>query len=104
MRYTVTRHPLVRSDMLDITRLIGDYAGYPIAGQKIAEFRSAMKSLRDYPHIGTVRHDIHPGLRALPAGEKGVICFTVDDRTETVHIVCVTYAGADWQARARGRS
>lgn len=60
--------------------------------------------LLDYPHIGTVRHDIHPGLRALPAGEKGVICFTVDDRAETVHIICVTYAGADWQARARGRS
>lgn len=103
MRYRITRHPLVRDDLSAITSLIGDYAGYAVARRKVLELQRAMANLLDYPHVGTVRSDIYPGLRAIPAAEKAVICFTVDDETLTVFIIAVTYAGADWQARVAER-
>ena len=78
-------------------------AGVRIAARIVREIEERIGKLRDYPHIGTV-HDIAPGLRALPTAEKGVICFTVDDEARTVRIVCVTYAGQDWQTIAGQRS
>jgi toxin ParE1/3/4 len=62
--------------------------------------------LKDWPHIGSVRNDIAPGLRALPVAEKATVCFAVDDDARVVRIICVTYAGQDWQSIAieRGKS
>jgi plasmid stabilization system protein ParE len=67
------------------------------------EIRYRIADLRTVPHIGTVRSDIVPRLRALPATEKTVICFTIDDETRIVNIVWITYAGQDWQKIARRR-
>lgn len=41
---------------------------------------------------------------AIPAGEKGVVCFTVDERDQSVFVICVTYAGANWAARIKERN
>jgi plasmid stabilization system protein ParE len=103
-RYAIDRHPLVNRDLFDIARFIGEYAGYDKANSKIDELERSIGSLSDYPHIGSPRPDIVPGLRALPSAEKGVICFTADDEKRTVRIVCITYAGQDWQKIASQRS
>ncbi|MBB4568530.1 type II toxin-antitoxin system RelE/ParE family toxin [Rhizobium leucaenae] len=76
MAYEVSRHPLVRDDLFNITILIGEYAGYAIAESKIEQIEKKLNSLTDFPYIGTTRDDIYPGLRAIPAAEKAVICFT----------------------------
>jgi toxin ParE1/3/4 len=102
-RYAIDRHPLVRRDFFDIARLIGEYAGYPIADLKTLEIESTISSLRQFPHIGAPRDDVFPGLRAVPTAEKAVVCFTVNDQSHIVKIVCVTYAGQDWQTIARDR-
>lgn len=83
--------------------LIEDYAGPAIANRKLDEIERVTNNLRDVPHIGTVRNAILPGLRAIPAADKSVICFTVDDATRTVIIICVTYAGANWEGRVKAR-
>ncbi|WP_115671487.1 type II toxin-antitoxin system RelE/ParE family toxin [Ciceribacter selenitireducens] len=103
MRYKVDRHPLVRRDLMEITRLVGEYAGYDVSRRKMAEFRQTISQFEDFPHIGTLRHDIRPNLRAIPAAGKGVICFTVDDERRTVLIIAITYAGADWSSRVAER-
>jgi len=69
----------------------------------LREIRQRITGLGGVPHIGTVRNDVVPGLRAIPAVEKATICFTVNDETRTVKIICVTYAGQDWQTIARER-
>ncbi|MFK0165738.1 type II toxin-antitoxin system RelE/ParE family toxin [Rhizobium sp. NPDC090279] len=74
MAYEIRRHPLVREDLFSITILIGEYAGYDIAESKIEQIEKKLNSLTDFPYIGTTRDDIHPGLRAIPAAEKAVIC------------------------------
>ncbi|MBW8444063.1 MAG: type II toxin-antitoxin system RelE/ParE family toxin [Arenimonas sp.] len=88
---------------MEITRLVGDYAGYDVSRRKIAKIREAINLFEDFPHIGTLRHDIRPNLRAIPAAGKGVICFTVDDERRTVLIIAITYAGADWSRRVAER-
>ena len=102
-RYAIDRHPLVRRDFFDIARLIGEYAGYPVAGLKTDQIEHTIHELKQFPHIGAPRDDVFPGLRAIPTAEKAVVCFTVDDQSHIVKIVCVTYAGQDWQKIARER-
>jgi toxin ParE1/3/4 len=103
VRYRIVRHDEVRFDLAGILDFVGNHVGYAIGKRKIAEISESIAKLVDFPHIGTVRSDIAPDLRALPCAEKAVICFTVDDQTKTVKIVCVTYAGQDWQKIARNR-
>ena len=97
MAYRLVRHPLVREDLLNLVDLVADFAGVDVAERKLLEIEQTLTLLRHTPHIGSVRDEIYPGLRAIPVAGKGVLCFTVDDNTETVFIVCIGYAGHDWQ-------
>jgi toxin ParE1/3/4 len=103
VRYRLTNHPEVLYDFAAILDFIGNYAGYAIARTKIAELRRTIVGLKDYPHIGTAQPDIMPNLRMIPSIEKAVICFTVDDEARVVHVLCVTYAGQNWQRITRSR-
>lgn len=103
MPYTISKHPAVERDLFEITDMISSYAGLKVGLAKTDEITNFVESLTDFPKIGTVRDELYPGLRAIPASEKAVLCFTVNDKTETIHIICISYAGADWMSRVRGR-
>jgi toxin ParE1/3/4 len=103
MIYRVVRHPLVRDDVFAITVFIGQYAGYDVADAKIDTIEAKLTALGDFPYVGTVRNEISPGLRVVPAAGKAVICFTVDDYQAEVYVVCISYGGADWEARVKER-
>ena len=103
MTYRVRFHPLVARDLEAIAQWIIDFAGSEAAHRKLEEIEREIASLARMPHRGSVRDEIAPGLRAIPAGRRAVIAFTVDDYAKEVHIHCVTYSGADWVSRSRGR-
>lgn len=103
MRYAITKHPLVEHDLFGIVDFISDYAGIQVGLAKADEITEFIDKLADFPHIGTVRTDMGPKLRAIPASEKAVVCFTVDDTTKVVRIICISYAGADWMSRVEKR-
>ena len=103
MTYHVRFHPLVARDLEAITQWIIDYAGSETAHRKLAEIEQEIASLARTPHRGSIRDEIAPGLRAIPAARQAVIAFTVDDDAKEVHIHCVTHSGADWVSRSRGR-
>ena len=103
MRYRLSNHPQVPFDFAAILDLIGNYAGYPKAHDKIAEIRRTIGRLKEYPHIGTPKPELMPRLRMIPSGDKAVICFTVDDERRIVRIISVTYAGQNWQRIAKSR-
>lgn len=103
MTYRIRFHPLVARDLDSIARWILDYAGPDIAARKLAEIEEAIATLRDTPHKGSIRDEIAPGLRAIPAGRKAVIAFVVDDEAAEVLISAVTYGGANWVSRSKGR-
>ena len=104
MNYRIRFHPLVARDLAAIVRWILEYAGPDAAASKLAEIEAAIATLMDTPHKGSLRDEIAAGLRAIPAGRKAVIAFVVDDDQREVLIYAVTYGGADWVMRSRGRS
>ena len=101
--YEIKYHAEIEHELFDIFLLVEGYAGTIIAQAKLKEFEKVFDNLADFPHIGSTRDDLRTGLRAIPAGEKGVVCFTVNERDQSVFIICVTYAGADWMARVKDR-
>jgi plasmid stabilization system protein ParE len=103
MPYTITLHPLVEADLYQIGELISDFAGLRIGQSKINEITAFIERLTDFPHIGTIRSDLYPGLLSIPASEKAVVCFVVKDEAQSVFVLCVSYGRADWQARVRER-
>ena len=104
MEYRLRRHEEVRFDVAGILDLVGNYAGYRIGHEKVRAIRETLNQLRRFPHTGVLREDVAPGLRAIQSGTKAMICFNVDDKARSVHIICVTYGGQDWQRIARKRS
>ena len=84
--------------------LVADYAGTKIALRKLAEIENTIRSLATFPHKGSLRHEIYPDLRAIPVADKGVICFTVDDETQTVFLIAISYAGGNWMGEITERT
>lgn len=101
--YRIRFHPLVSRDLEAIARWIIEYAGSEVADRKLAEIDEAIAGLMRTPHTGSIRDEIAPGLRAIPAGRRAVVAFTVDDGAEEVLIHAVTYGGGDWAGRSRAR-
>jgi len=104
VNYRIRFHPLVARDLDAIAQWILDYAGSDVAARKLAEIEAAITTLKVTPHKGSLRDEIAPGLRAIPAGRKAVIAFVVDDDAREVLIYAVTYGGADWAMRSSSRS
>lgn len=104
MSYRLRVHPAVSADLDEIARWLIGYAGPDAAERRLAEIEAAIERLRTVPHKGSLRDEIAPGLRAIPAGRKAVIVFTVDDDAAEVFVHAVSYAGADWIARSKARS
>jgi toxin ParE1/3/4 len=102
--YRIRFHPLVARDLDAIAQWILNYAGPDAAVRKLAEIEAAIATLKATPHKGSPRNEIAHGLRAIPAGRKAVVAFTVDDDAAEVLIYAVTYGGADWAMRSSTRS
>ncbi len=104
MNYEIKFHPLVAKDLDTIARVIIDYAGPEVATRKLAEIETVIATLQHTPHKGSIRDEIAPNLRAIPAGRKAVVAFVVKDEAKEVLIYAVTYGGADWMGRIGARS
>lgn len=103
MKYRIRFHPAVSEDLDAITRWLIDYAGHEVAERRLSEIDEMIASLKTLPHKGSIRNEIAPNLRAIPAGRKAVIVFTVDDDAGEVFIHAVSYSGADWIVRSQTR-
>jgi plasmid stabilization system protein ParE len=104
VNYRIRFHPLVARDLDAIAHWIIDYAGPDVASRKMAEIEDTIATLKATPHKGSLRDEIAPGLRAIPAGRKAVIAFVVDDAAAEVLVYAITYGGADWIGRSSARS
>lgn len=102
--YRVVRHPQLAEDLNSIAFLIAEYAGTAVAMRKIGEIEDTIGKLRQVPHIGSIRDNIAPGVRAIPTAGKGVVCFVVDDELKEVVVLAASYAGSDWSTSVRLRS
>lgn len=87
MIYRVVFSPEAQEQLAELYRYI--------AARYTEAIVSYCESLRTFPHRGTMRDDIRPGLRITHYKKRSVIAFDVD--VETVSIIGVFYGGQDYE-------
>lgn len=88
-------HPQVSRDLEATAPWIIENAGSQLSDRNPAEIEQTIMVLARMPHQGSVRDDIAPGLRTIPARRRTVIAFAVDDAAEEVLFHAVTCSGGD---------
>ena len=69
-----------------------------IAERYTSAIVNCCEELNTFPHRGTRRDDIRPGLRITHYKKRAIIAFTIDDIAQRVIIVGVFYGGKDYEA------
>ncbi|MDO9605972.1 type II toxin-antitoxin system RelE/ParE family toxin [Hydrogenophaga sp.] len=95
MSYRVVFSPEAQEQLAELYRYIAEAASPDIAARYTEAILSYCESLRTFPHRGTMRDDIRPGLRITHYKKRSVIAFYVD--AETVSIIGVFYGGQNYE-------
>ena len=98
-RFEITFHPRARADLFDIHDYIAAQAGFAVASGFVKRIEAACQALETFPHRGTRRDDIIPGLRVIGFERRATIVFQVK-KTE-VDIVRIFYGGQDYDRALR---
>lgn len=98
MAHTVVFAPEAVEQLANLYHYIAERATPGIAEGYTGAIVSFCEGLSNFPHRGTRRDDIRPGLRATNYKGHAVIAFAVDDANMRVVIVGVFYGGQDYEA------
>ena len=99
MTYRIIFTPRAEAQLRDLRRHIAVSAGRRVAGSYIRAIVATCKGLSMFPHRGTMRDDIRPGMRTLGFRRRATITFMVRD--QSVYIAGVFYGGQDFEAAFR---
>jgi len=102
MSYFVVFSPEAEEQIVELYRYIAVAASTEIAARYTEAIVAYCESLRSFPHRGTKRDDIRPGLRITNYKKRAVIAFSVDE--ERVSIIGVFYGGQDYETVFRNES
>ena len=95
MSYRVVFSPEAERQLVDLYR----YVAQADSPESAAEFTEAVVShcegLQEFPHRGTKRDDIRPGLRITHYKKRTIIAFAVLDHT--VAILGIYYGGRNFE-------
>jgi len=95
MSYRVVFSPEAEEHLAALYGYIAAAASPDIAARYTEALVSYCESLRTFPHRGTMRDDVRPGLRITHYKKRAVIAFDVD--AEQVSIIGVFYGGQDYE-------
>jgi plasmid stabilization system protein ParE len=95
MIFRVAFTPEAEEQLVDLYRYIAEAASPDIAARYTDAIVSYCESLHTFPHRGTKRDDVRPGLRITNYRKRAVIAFDVHD--ETVSIIGVFYGGQNYE-------
>jgi plasmid stabilization system protein ParE len=93
--YTVTFAPEALEQLIIIEQYIAEAASPTVAARYVDAIVTYCEDLRTFPHRGTRRDDIRPGLRITNYRKRAVIAFDVD--AALVSIIGVFYGGQDYE-------
>ncbi|OIQ77075.1 plasmid stabilization system protein [mine drainage metagenome] len=96
MSHRVIFSPEAEEQLAALYGYIAAAASPNIAARYIEAIVSYCESLRTFPHRGTMRDDVRPGLRITSYKKRAVIAFDVD--AEQVSIIGVFYGGQDYES------
>ena len=95
MSFRVIFSSEAEEQLVALYRYIADVASSDIAAQYTEAIVSYCESLCTFPHRGTVRDDVRPGLRITNYKKRAVIAFNVD--SEQVSIIGIFYGGQNYE-------
>ena len=95
MQHTVVFTPEAEEQLAALYRYIAAVASPEIAERYTSAIVTYCEGLRTFPHRGTRRDDIRPGLRITNYKGRAVIAF--DAAAELVSIIGVFYGGQDYE-------
>lgn len=95
MQYLVVFTPEAQEQLTALYRYIATAASPLIAERYTSAIVTYCEGLQSFPHRGTRRDDIRPGLRITNYKKRVVIAFDVD--AERVSIIGVFYGGQDFE-------
>lgn len=96
MSYRVAFSPEAEEQLAALYSYIAAAASPEIAVRYTEAIVTYCEGLRAFPHRGTRRDDVRPGLRITNYRKRAVIAFSVD--AEQVSIIGVFYGGQDYEA------
>jgi len=95
MSYRVVFSPEAEEQLAALYSYIAIAASPAIAARYTEAIVTYCEGLRAFPHGGTKRDDVRPGLRIISYRKRAVIAFAVD--AEQVSIIGVFYGGQDYE-------
>jgi toxin ParE1/3/4 len=95
MSYRVVFSPEAEEQLAALYSYIAASASSATAARYTEAIVTYCEGLCSFPHRGTRRDDVRPGLRITNYRKRAVIAFTVD--TEQVSIIGVFYGGQDYE-------
>ena len=95
MRYAVVFTPEAQEQLAALYRYIAVAASSTVAERYVSAVIAYCEGLQTFPHRGTRRDDIRPGLRITNYKKRVAIAFNVD--AEQVSILGVFYGGQDYE-------
>jgi toxin ParE1/3/4 len=99
--YAVVFAPEAEEDLVSIYDYIADHGSPAVAAKYTDAVIAYCEGLSRFPHRGTKRDDVRPGLRITNYKRRAVIAFEVDDVGAQVSILGIYYGGRDYE-RALG--
>ena len=97
MTYQVLFSPQARRHLARLRAYIADQAGETIADRYVDAVVSHCEGLDQFPHRGTRRDDLRPGLRIISYRKRTDIGFLVEDTSTQVVILGVAHGGQDYR-------
>lgn len=99
MPYTVVFTPEAENQLTELYRYVAQAASPEVAQRYVEAIVTYCEGLQSFPHRGSQRDDIRPGLRMTNYKGRCVLAFAVTD--ELVSVVGVFYGGQDYETVLR---
>lgn len=97
MPYTIIFSPEAEEQLVNLHHYVSEAASHEVATEFTNAIISYCETIREFPHRGTKRDDIRPGLRITHFKKTTIIAFAVFD--ERVVILGVYYGGQNYEYR-----
>ncbi len=101
MSYRVVLSAEARADLEEIADYLESVMAPRPAREYLRSLVEAVERLGDTPQRGTVRDEVLPGLRAIPAHGSTVMVFQIDEALREVRGLRLVPGSADWMGRIR---
>jgi plasmid stabilization system protein ParE len=98
VRYSVGFAPEAADQLVALRRYLAQVATADVAASYVERIVSYCEGFAEFPHRGTMRDDLRPGVRVTSYRKRAVIAFAVDDHAKRVSILGVFYGGQDYES------